>query len=368
MIPQVSIPGLVRTIGRGASALLLAAVLATALAFVLRQIGASQVAIFVVTAVALAALAFLVGDATDELGTRFGPGATGVLQSALGNLPELFIALFALQAGLATVVQTALIGSILANSLLVLGLAFLLGGLRNGVQTFQAAPVRTMAILLVLAVAALAIPTLATEPGAPDAGHRTELSVFVALVLLVVFVASIPYSIRGGPGIGRIESPVEAPWPLSLSLGLLAFSAAGAALVSDWFVEALRPAMASLGLSEEFVGLVVVAVAGNAVENVVGIRMAVRNRIDLAISIVLNSSLQVAIALTPVLVLVSLVVGGAPLTLVLPPLLLAAVALATILGAMVVFDGESTWLEGLALLGLYAIIAASVWFGPRIAG
>src|SRR5437764_350971 len=134
--------------------------------------------------------------------------------SALGNLPELFISLFALQAGLATVVQTALIGSILANSLLVLGLAFLLGGLRNGVQTFQAAPVRSMAILLVLAVAALAIPTLATQPGAPDAGHRVEVSVFVSLVLLVVFAASIPYSISGGPGASPIASPVERPWPL----------------------------------------------------------------------------------------------------------------------------------------------------------
>jgi Ca2+:H+ antiporter len=363
----VAIHSLPAILGRTATALLVLAIAATVAAFILRVSGASQVLIFVVTALALATLAFLVGEATDEIGSRFGPGATGVLQSALGNLPELFISLFALQAGLATVVQTALIGSILANSLLVLGLAFLLGGWRNGVQTFRAGPVRTMAILLVLAVGALAIPTLATQPGAPDAGHRTELSVFVSLVLLVVFAASIPYSISGGPGASAIESPVETPWPLALSLGVLALAAGGAALVSDWFVEVLRPAMASLGLSEEFVGLVVVAVAGNAVENVVGIQMAMRNRVDLAVSIVLNSSLQVAIALTPVLVLLSLFIGSVPLTLVLSPLLLAAVALATILGALVVFDGESTWLEGLALLGLYLIVAASVWFGPQIA-
>jgi Ca2+:H+ antiporter len=127
----------------------------------------------------------------------------------------------------------------------------------------------------------------------------------------------------------------------------------------------LRPAMASLGLSEAFVGLVIVAIAGNAVEHVVGIQMAYRNRADLAISVVLNGSLQVALALIPVLVIVSLL-APAPLTLVLSPLLVAAVALSAVLAAVIVFDGESNWLEGLALVGLYLIIAASVWFGPPI--
>jgi Ca2+:H+ antiporter len=131
-------------------------------------------------------------------------------------------------------------------------------------------------------------------------------------------------------------------------------------------VVTLRRTMASLRISETFVGLVVVAIAGNAVENVVGVQMAIRNKTDLATSLILNSSLQVAIALTPALVLISLFIGGAPLTLVLSPLLLGAVALSTILAALIVFDGESTWLEGLALLGLYVIIAASVWFGPAI--
>src|SRR4051794_19324952 len=141
---------LVRTLGRVASVLLVLALAATIAAFVLRILGAPQVFVFVVTALALAALAFLVGEATDELGGRFGPGATGVLQSALGNLPELFISLFALRAGLVVLVQTALIGSILANSLLVLGLAFVAGGLRNGVQTFGTQPIRMIATLLVL--------------------------------------------------------------------------------------------------------------------------------------------------------------------------------------------------------------------------
>jgi Ca2+:H+ antiporter len=355
------------TFGRNATILGIVAVGATAATFVLRQTGGDHVVVFVVSAVALAGLAGLVGEGTDQLGHRFGPGATGVLQSALGNLPELFISIFSLQAGLVVVVQTALIGSILANSLLVLGLAFFFGGMRHGTQRFDAPAVRSMAVLLVLAVAALAVPTLATMPGAPDAGHAQDISVFVSIVLLVVFGASVPFSIRGGPGASVIEMELEQRevWSMRLALGVLLVAGIGAALVSDWFVEALRPAMATLGLSEAFVGLVIVAIAGNAVENVVGIQMALRNKPDLAISLILNSSVQVAIALTPALVLISLFVGGG-LTLVLSPLLLASVTLAALLAAFIVFDGETTWLEGLALLGLYLVIAASVWYGQPI--
>ena len=359
--------GILDAFGRNATVLAVVAVAAGGATFVLRQAGGDHVVVFALSGVALAGLAGLVGEGTDQLGHRFGPGATGVLQSALGNLPELFISIFALQAGLAVVVQTALIGSILANSLLVLGLAFFLGGLRHGTQRFDAPAVRSMAVLLVLAVAALAIPTLATQPGAPDAGHAQDISVFASIVLLVIFGASVPFSIRGGPGASAIESAVESvhAWPLRLALGVLVAAGIGSAVVSDWFVDALRPAMATLGLSEAFVGLVIVAIAGNAVENVVGVQMALRNKPDLAISLILNSSVQVAVALTPALVLISLVVGGG-LTLVLTPLLLAAVTLAALFTAFIVFDGETTWLEGLALLGLYLVVAASVWYGQPI--
>ena len=149
-------------------------------------------------------------------------------------------------------------------------------------------------------------------------------------------------------------------------MGLLAGAAAGAAVVSDWFVRRSSRRSASLGISEAFAGLVVVALAGNAVENVVGIQLAARNQVDLAISLIMNSSLQVALALTPALVIISLVIGGPALTLVLSPLLLGSLALAVILGTLIVFDGESTWLEGLALVALYLIIAASVWYGPVV--
>jgi Ca2+:H+ antiporter len=359
---------ILKTLGRTTGLTAALALGATVAAFVLNAVGLGHTVVFVVAAIALASLATLIGQGTEQLGHRFGPRTTGILQSALGNLPELFISIFALQAGLVVVVQTALIGSILANTLLVLGLAFFLGGLRNGTQQFHGPSVRTLATLLVLAVAALAIPTLATAPGAPDAGHATDLSVIVSIVLLVIFGASIPFSISGGIGASAEmeEAAAESVWPLALTLAVLVLSAGGAALTSDLFVEALRPTRASFGMSEAFVGLVIVAIAGNAVENVVGVRLAIQNKTELATSVILNSSLQVAIALIPMLVIISLVIGGGALTLVLSPLLLGAVALSAILAALIVFDGESTWLEGLALLGLYVIIAASVWYGPPI--
>jgi Ca2+:H+ antiporter len=358
--------GVLRVFDRKEQITLVVAAIGTVLTAVLQAVGADHLIVFILAAITMGGLAALVGDATDQLGARFGPGATGVLQSALGNLPELFIAIFALQAGLVGVVQAAIVGSILGNSLLVLGAAFVVGGARHGTQTFGKGPTRMMSVLILLAVAGLAIPTLATQPGMPDASHVDELSIIVAVVLLIVFVASVPFSIGGGPGASAevVPDKEQHDWPLPLTLGLLAAGGVGAAFVSDWFVTALQPTMAQLHLSEAFTGLVIVAIAGNAVENVVGIQMAARNQPDFAISVIMNSSLQVAIALAPALVLIShFFIGGAHLNLVLPPLLLASLTLSAIIGALIVYDGESTWLEGLALIGLYVIIAASFWWG-----
>jgi Ca2+:H+ antiporter len=345
------------------------AAVATLTALLLRVLATAPVAVFAASGVGLAGLAAMVGEGTGQLSRRLGSRATGALQSALGNLPELFIAIFALRAGLVDVVRSALIGSILANSLLVLGLAFLVGGLRHGAQRFGGDQTRMMSTLLVLAVASMAIPTIAAVPGGPDYGRETQVSVVVSAVLLAVFCASIPFSLgRGVPVVGSAggEAGTSEAWPLWLALAILAVAGLGAALVSDWFVEALEPAMGSLGMSQEFAGLVIVAIAGNAVENVVGIQAMASNKGDLAISLILNSSLQVALALTPVLIIGSVLLGGASLTLVASPLLIAALALAVLLVALVVIDGESTWLEGVALIGLYVIIAASVWWGAPV--
>jgi Ca2+:H+ antiporter len=341
-----------------------AAVVGCVLAGLLTVVQAGAVVRFVVAGAALAVLATLVGQATEQLGERLGPGATGVLQSALGNLPELFVGIFALRAGLVAVVQASLVGSILGNSLLVLGLAFFVGGVRHGTQRFASEPPRMIATLTLLAVSALTLPTLVHALHTPAEPHIETFSVACAVVLLVVFIASIPVALGGGPSaLPSPETEREAAWPMWLAVAILAGAGIGAALVSDWFVAALRPAAAALGISEAFTGLVIVAIAGNAVENVVGIQMAARNKPDYAISLILNSSLQVALGLAPVLVLLSFVVGSTHLTLVLPGLLVAALALAGILGAFVVSDGESTWLEGMILIALYGMIATAFWWG-----
>lgn len=312
---------------------------------------------FVAAAVALAFLARLVGTATEQLGGRLGEGGAGSVQSALGNLPELFVAVFALNKGLVGVVKAALIGSVLANSLLVLGLAFFAGGVRNGVQRFDSPRARTIATLTVLAAAILSIPTFAHVLHAPAAAHEQTLSLICGGVLLVVFFCTLGIFIEG-------DAMDQAPprWPLATTIAVLAAAAAGAVFVSDWFVAALEPATTSLHMSQTFAGLVVVAIAGNAVENVVGVQLAVRNRPDFAIAVIINSSLQVALALTPVILFASLFFAT-ELTLVFPTLLAVSLLLAAIVTSVVVYDGESTWPEGVVLVGLYVVIASAFWWG-----
>ena len=342
-----------------------ACVVVSIVAGILHYAEANAVLGFTVTAVALALLAMIVGDATEQLGSRLGPSATGILQSGLGNLPELFVCIFALRAGLANVVQAALVGSILGNSLFVFGMAIFLGGLKNGTQRFKSETPKMIVTLMMLAVAALIIPTLAKELHTPAANHIDRLDIAVAVVLLIVLAASVAFSIKGDKAISPDPADGEAhsQWSMGLTIGVLAGAGIGSALVSDWFVEALQPAMKALNISETFAGLVVVAIAGNAIENLIGIQLAWRNQPDYAVSVILNSSLQVALGLFPVLVLLSFVLGGSILTFALSPLLVVALTLATIVSAFVVYDGESIWLEGLALVGLYSIIAASFWWG-----
>ena len=346
--------------------LISAALLVTLLAGILHYTHADAVLGFSITAAALAMLAMIVGDATEQLGKRMGPGATGILQSALGNLPELFVCIFALRAGLDKVVQAALIGSILGNSLLVFGLALFIGGLKNGTQRFNSEPPKMIATLMILAFAALAIPTLTNLLHTSAASHINSLNIFVAVLLLLIFVASLYFSLKGDKTVVSpkpVETVKHKAWSLTLTLVILAGAGVGAAFVSDWFVEALTPAMETLGINETFSGLVIVAIAGNAIENLVGIQLAYRNQADYSVSVILNSSLQIALGLFPLLVLLSFVLGGAILSFVLTPMLLVCLALAVIVSAFIVFDGESIWLEGLALIGLYCLIAAAFWWG-----
>ena len=349
--------------------LLTACGLFTVGAGVLATVGAGPLLPFAVSAVALALLATLVGRAVDALGDRLGAGATGVVQSALGNLPELFVCVFALRAGLYDVVRAAIVGSVLSNVLLVLGLAFVAGGLKHGRQKFSTERSRTLALMLVLAVFALAVPTLTDALHTPAAGHEGALSVVTAVVLLVLFGLSLPAAVaKDGQEPEKLVRHATAQaanveqWPLALAIGLLAAAGVGAAFVSEWFVAALTPAMDAVHISPTFAGLVIVAIAGNAVENVVGIQLALRNQADYALSVILQSPLQVALVVAPVLVLAAPLVG-ATFTLVLSPLLLAALLISALVTFIVVFDGESTWFEGTTLIGLYVLLAAGFWWG-----
>ena len=287
---------------------------------------------------------------------------TGVLQSTLGNLPEFFIVLFALSAGELVVARTSILGSIFANALLVLGIVLLAGchASEDGVMRFHTRLPKDNAVLLLLTSFLIVLIGLSVATDDNASTHVTAISVVGAVALLVTYGVWLYDYLRSDmPREGGAAQRVS----LTLAFALLAAGGVGAAFVSDWFIAALEPAIEALHLSQAFTGLVIVAIAGNAVENVVGIQLAAANKPDYAISVILNSSLQVALFLTPALVLLSLVVGGAYLTLVMPPMLVVAVGLAALLGALIVFDGESTWLEGMALLGLYAILAASFWWG-----
>jgi Ca2+:H+ antiporter len=257
-------------------------------------------------------------------------------------------------------VQAALVGSVIANSVLVLGIAFLVGGLRNGTQRINSPRARLIATLAMLAAAILSFPTLAHAFHTPAAAHGKTLSLICAGVLLVLFFVTLPTFLSGGDE-GQ-EEEGGAHWPLWLTVGMLGGAGVAAAFASDWFVSALEPATQAMHMSEAFAGFVIVAIAGNAVENVVGVQLAAKNRPDFAVSVIVNSALQVALLLVPVLVFVSLAFAT-HLTLVFPTLMAIALLFAGIIGALVVYDGETTWEEGAILIGLYVVIASSFWWG-----
>jgi len=352
---------------RSERAALLTVALLTALAGVANYQTWAPVPRFALATVALAGLAWIVSFATEQLGNRAGPAVTGLLQSTLGNLPELFVVIFALQKSELVVAQTAIIGSILANALLVLGLVIVVGASRapDGIMRFYKRLPRDTAALLLLAVFIIVLLGLSLASHDPASHHVKEISVVGAICLLFVYATWVVPYLRGdsspaAPPAGEAR-PAARIGP-SLVLVLLLAGGAASAFVSDWFVSALQPSIEQLHISQAFAGLVIVAIAGNAVENVVGIQLAARNKADYALSVILQSPLQIALVLAPVIVLAAPLVG-ATFTLVLSPLLIAVLAIAVIVTVLVVLDGESTWFEGAALVGLYVMIAAGFWWG-----
>jgi Ca2+:H+ antiporter len=323
---------------------------------------APAVASFVVAGLALAGLAYIVAFATEALGEHFGPGMTGVLQSTLGNLPEFFVVLFALNAGEILVAQTSLIGSLLANGLLVLGLTIMVGARasRDGVMRFSARLPNDTMTLLMLAVFVIVILGVATSSNDSAAPHDKAISAVAAVCLLIVYAGWLLSYLRADAS-EAVQAPAHGTVSLRLAIGLLAGAGAGAAFVSDWFISALGPAVDSLGISRAFAGLVIVAIAGNAVENTTALLLARKGDSDLAISVVKNSVSQIAVFLFPALILVSLLFAT-PLTFVLPPVYIASLALAAIAIWQITGDGEARAYEGAALVSLFVIVATVAWF------
>jgi Ca2+:H+ antiporter len=345
----------------------------------------SPVPRFAIATLALAGLAWVVSFATEQLGERFGPAVTGMLQSTLGNLPELFVVIFALQKGELVVAQTAIVGSLFANAMLVLGLVIVVGARRapDGVMRFSHRLPRDTATLLLVAVFIIVLLGLSLASHDPASHHVKTISAVGAVSLLVVYLAwVVPYlrsdTVPGEPGgedsaHDRDElastSSVDAPQPegapvassgprLSLPLTLTLLFAAGiaSAFVSDWFVNALSPAIVQLKISQAFAGLVIVAIAGNAVENTAGLVLAWKGRSDLAISVVKNSVAQIAAFLFPLLVLISFLLATT-LTFALAPVYIGALLVMALAMWQVTADGEAAAFEGWALVSLYVILA-----------
>ena len=325
---------------------------------------ADPVVTFIVCGIALGGVAWTIGIATEAVGARFGPAVTGALQSTLGNLPELFIVLFALSAGELVVAQFSILGSLFANALLVLGLTIAAGSAtqREGTMRFSARLPNDTATLMLLAVFLISILGLSDQVGDSASHHQVEISVVGAICLLVVYAAWLVGYLRSDrtSEAALVESKHGA-LPFQVAIALLAVSGIAAAFVSDWFVHALDPAVEAIGISKAFTGLVIVAIAGNAVENVVAVQLALKGQNDLAISVVKNSVAQIACFLWPVLVILSLFFAER-LTFVVEPVYLGALALTAIALWQVTGDGKAVLFEGLALVSLYVVLATLVWF------
>jgi Ca2+:H+ antiporter len=350
-------------LGTRRTLLLAAIVLVSAVTGALHYAGGSDLAVFTLGVVALGGLAWVISFTTEEVGEHFGPAITGVLQSTLGNLPELFVVLFALSAGEVVVAQTSILGSLFANALLVLGATLFVGArvAPDGRMRFSTRLPNDTATLLLLAVFIIVLLGVSDQIGDRASRHQVAISVVGAIVLLVVYAVWLVSYLRSDGDAAALEEPHGARLPMPVALVLLAVGGVGAALVSEWFVASIDATARELGLSKAFIGLVIVAIAGNAVEHVVGVVLAAKGKSDLAVSVVKNSVAQIAAFLFPALVLLSLFFDDR-LTFVASPVYIGALALMAIAVWQVTSDGEATEFEGIALVGVYAVLATLAFY------
>jgi Ca2+:H+ antiporter len=337
----------------------LAAVAALA-AGMLALAGAGNTLVFVVSALALVALAWIVGVATEQLGESAGPKVGGVLNATFGNAAELIITIFAIRAGEIEVAKASISGSILGNTLLVLGLSFLVGGVRNGLQTFNQRVAGMNASMLALAVIGLGIPTLFDRVGKHS--NVQAVSDVTAAILLALYVLMLVFYFRA-PEVGRggVEKHGVSHWSGRLAMLLLLLSTGAVAVIADVFVGTLAQVIDDLGISAVFLGLIIVPLVGNIAENIVGIKIAYENDMDFSMLVSLGSSLQIALGVAPLLVFISLVMPHS-FDLVFQPIQIIALVAAVFITALIAADGESNWLEGAQLVAVYAIIATAVWY------
>jgi Ca2+:H+ antiporter len=322
--------------------------------------GAPPVAVFACACLGLIPLAGLIGHSTGQLAIRLGPQWGGLLNATFGNAAELIITILALREGLFILVKASITGSIIGNALLVLGTALLLGGLRNGLLRFDLRMTGLSSALMILAVASLLLPA-AFSNIVQDFNRLEELSVAVALILLLSYAAYLVFLLRN-PSEAQPDDE-KAEWSVRRGILTLLGATLATAIVSDVLVNAVTPVTAQLGWTELFLGVIIIPIVGNAAENWAAVRAAWRNHVDLTLGITSGSSTQIPLFVTPVLILVSLLIGQ-PMTLVFQPLELLVLGLGVAISAYIALDGESNWLEGVLLLALYLMAATMFFLDP----
>ncbi len=341
------------------------------IALALEWMHSNPVAIFSTSALAIIPLAGLMGKATEHLAEQLGEGIGGLLNATFGNAAELIIALMALRAGLTDVVKASITGSIIGNILLVFGLAVLVGGLRNPTLKFNRTAASVSTTLLTLAAVGLVVPAIYHQVAkGADAFHEWELSFEISLVLLFVYVLSLVFTLRthahlyvGGDPEAEAHSLGTHGWSRRKSVLVLVIATIGVAGMSELLVGSIEHAASALGMTDLFVGVILVAIIGNAAEHSTAILVARKNKMDLAVNIAVGSSLQIALFVAPVLVFAGYALGK-PMDLLFSPFEVMAVAVSVLVVNMIASDGESNWMEGAQLLAVYLILALAFYFLP----
>ncbi len=346
------------------------------LALALRLLGAPPVLVFFASALAVIPSAALMSDATEQLSARSGPGVAGLLNVTFGNAPELIIAFFALLDGLQEVVKASLVGSIIGNSLLVLGAAMVAGGWNRTRQTFDRTAAQNHSGLLLVTVTALILPALLaliSGAGLPTVGQERHafssriehLSIAISVVMIAVYGAGLIFSLRTHRDLftpGHGEEPAENAPSVRRSILMLAAAGVLVGVMSELLVGSIEHASRSIGLSQFFVGAFVVAIVGNASEHYVAIAVAAKDKMDLAVNIAIGSGAQIGLFVAPALVLLSFLFGPAPMALVFNGYEVAALILAVLISTTLIADGESTWFEGVQLLSVYGLLGVVFYY------